>query len=437
MGNEIYFGYDLLPQEALEHYGMPRRSGRYPWGSGEDPYHHGASAPGGKQRSNKPKSLSIGERIKRRKAAKAAVEKAKADAAARQAKEEHERQKKEALESGDPKRLAPFINDLSDSELKSATERMKIQNDFADKISASAKYQKSTADKVNAAVEKLTTYTNTGINAWNAYAKLHNAFRDPTDPSSKELPVIGSTSRASIREAELKKIDDAYDKARKRRIEDEGREAKRLKERMELESQRLGLLEKRAQIEQLRNGGNQQQISDGGGKKNKKNNQSAENSNIIDVTPAEKAPEKTPEEREQDLRKKWADEANAIANRGKEARRSDEVREMANEYAKQIALQEEAARRKSLSDDVNESLNRGAEARRSEEVRELANEYAKQIAMLEEANRRKSWTDDANKTADRGAEARRSEEVRELANEYARQIAMLEEARRRKNMKFY
>lgn len=27
-------------QDALMHYGMPRRSGRYPWGSGEDPYQH-------------------------------------------------------------------------------------------------------------------------------------------------------------------------------------------------------------------------------------------------------------------------------------------------------------------------------------------------------------------------------------------------------------
>lgn len=27
--------------EVLEHYGMPRRSGRYPWGSGENPYQHG------------------------------------------------------------------------------------------------------------------------------------------------------------------------------------------------------------------------------------------------------------------------------------------------------------------------------------------------------------------------------------------------------------
>ena len=30
-----------LDEDSLEHYGMPRRSGRYPWGSGEDPYQHG------------------------------------------------------------------------------------------------------------------------------------------------------------------------------------------------------------------------------------------------------------------------------------------------------------------------------------------------------------------------------------------------------------
>lgn len=29
--------------DILEHYGMPRRSGRYPWGSGEDPYQHEAN----------------------------------------------------------------------------------------------------------------------------------------------------------------------------------------------------------------------------------------------------------------------------------------------------------------------------------------------------------------------------------------------------------
>lgn len=35
MNNELY------------HYGVPKRSGRYPWGSGKNPFHHGASKPKG------------------------------------------------------------------------------------------------------------------------------------------------------------------------------------------------------------------------------------------------------------------------------------------------------------------------------------------------------------------------------------------------------
>ena len=29
-----------LTDDILIHYGMPRRSGRYPWGSGDNPYQH-------------------------------------------------------------------------------------------------------------------------------------------------------------------------------------------------------------------------------------------------------------------------------------------------------------------------------------------------------------------------------------------------------------
>ena len=39
----IYLNSDAMSdEEYIEHYGMPRRSGRYPWGSGEDPYQHGS-----------------------------------------------------------------------------------------------------------------------------------------------------------------------------------------------------------------------------------------------------------------------------------------------------------------------------------------------------------------------------------------------------------
>ena len=31
-----------IADDILMHIGMPRRSGRYPWGSGEDPHQHGS-----------------------------------------------------------------------------------------------------------------------------------------------------------------------------------------------------------------------------------------------------------------------------------------------------------------------------------------------------------------------------------------------------------
>lgn len=34
----------IIYNSELYHYGIPRRSGRYKWGSGKDPYHHGADA---------------------------------------------------------------------------------------------------------------------------------------------------------------------------------------------------------------------------------------------------------------------------------------------------------------------------------------------------------------------------------------------------------
>lgn len=41
IAEEILSYFGTSDDESLAHYGMPRRSGRYPWGSGEDPYQHG------------------------------------------------------------------------------------------------------------------------------------------------------------------------------------------------------------------------------------------------------------------------------------------------------------------------------------------------------------------------------------------------------------
>lgn len=189
MQNEIYFGRDLISEQDLRHYGMPKRSGRYPWGSGDDPYHHGADGPGGKKssKSDGPKE----SYFKRRAAKKAAVAKAKQERIDREAKEERERQKQEALKTGDPKKLAPFIRDLSDAELRQASDRLRLENEFANRLSEASKYQKTAADKIQAKLNKLNSYTSTGIDTWNNYAKIANVFRDAED----QLPIIGEKKK--------------------------------------------------------------------------------------------------------------------------------------------------------------------------------------------------------------------------------------------------
>lgn len=58
VAEEIMSYYGISDSDNLEHYGMPKRSGRYPWGSGEDPYQHGSRDFLGRYDELKKKGLS-------------------------------------------------------------------------------------------------------------------------------------------------------------------------------------------------------------------------------------------------------------------------------------------------------------------------------------------------------------------------------------------
>ena len=51
--------------DILMHYGIPRRSGRYPWGSGDDPYPHGRDFLGRIEELNKQGWTDTPENIKK------------------------------------------------------------------------------------------------------------------------------------------------------------------------------------------------------------------------------------------------------------------------------------------------------------------------------------------------------------------------------------
>ena len=117
-----------LLNDHLEHYGLPRRSGRYKWGSGKDPY----QSTGGK-RSFKKTALA-GERYIKSKlgSSKRAQKKSERKAAKAREKEENEKAKALAKEQRKNKYRdeKAYVKSLSDEELSRINKRDKLENQY-------------------------------------------------------------------------------------------------------------------------------------------------------------------------------------------------------------------------------------------------------------------------------------------------------------------
>ena len=107
--------------DHLEHYGLPRRSGRYKWGSGKDPY----QSTGGK-RSFK-KAASAGERYIKSKLGSSKRDQKKAERKADNAREKEENKKAKANKYRDEK---AYVKSLSDEELSRINKRDQMENQY-------------------------------------------------------------------------------------------------------------------------------------------------------------------------------------------------------------------------------------------------------------------------------------------------------------------
>lgn len=93
--------------DEIYHYGIPKKSGRYPWGSGENPYHH--------------TGRKLGRKIKRRELSPLEKEEQEKDRQLRESvKKEVQRRKKEATN----------ITIMTDEDLKKAVDRMNLENQY-------------------------------------------------------------------------------------------------------------------------------------------------------------------------------------------------------------------------------------------------------------------------------------------------------------------
>lgn len=188
---DFMFADGLVSENELEHIGKSVRdgakvgSGRYRWGSGENPYHHGASAPHGFRAKlrEKRRAKEVAARTEKMRAAKAEkAEKARREAAQQV---EHEAKKREAISSGDPSKIAPYINEMSNDELQAVTKRLELELNLKDvMLRKDPSFGKSKTDKAIAALDKLNRDANTVIGSYNTVARVLNAV------NGASLPII-------------------------------------------------------------------------------------------------------------------------------------------------------------------------------------------------------------------------------------------------------
>lgn len=363
MQNQIYFGYDLLPESTLEHYGMPRRSGRYPWGSGEDPYHHGASAPGGRQIERRGGNV-ISRFRKKRQAAKQAesdrkrqAEENERKAVEAEDKARRESEKKAAIASGDPRRIADHISEMSTAELNDALARANALRNLNDLEAKANPAAKSRADIAIERLDKANKFASTGIDTWNNVAKIYNAFNGDEDDlplitnkvfkndKPKSLQTIADKAKKQIADSSNKKVDTPSAPESKSQLTSDDRK-----------DFRRGMAEDFS--------------------KQLKNQQASEARKDFRRGMAEEYSKQLKSRDDEVLDEKWRQEARDIVSNAKNEARKDFRREMAEDYSRGLKEQSDSVLRDKWRSEANDITNQAKNEARKDFRRERASEYS-------------------------------------------------------------
>lgn len=110
-----------LFNDHLAHYGLPRRSGRYKWGSGKDPYQSL------ERKRHLKKAVKAGERYIKSKLGSSKRVQKKAEKKAAKAREKEENKKAKANKYRDEK---AYVKSLSDEDLSRINKRDKMENQY-------------------------------------------------------------------------------------------------------------------------------------------------------------------------------------------------------------------------------------------------------------------------------------------------------------------
>ena len=155
----------------------------------------------------------------------AALEKARK---ARAEKAEYNKQKAEAIKSGEASKINKYFNDLTPSELKEAMDRVNTKQTFQRMLNNEAQIianGKTKTDSLGDKIGKVSDFADKGIRMYNIIAKVNNAFN-----ADSYMPMIGG-DWAGDRKKKL----EAEKKAEAKKEKEEREKAKKDKEREKLE----------------------------------------------------------------------------------------------------------------------------------------------------------------------------------------------------------
>lgn len=167
----------------------------------------------------KIRKLSSSERraaVKMEKNRAAALEKARK---ARVEKAEYNKQKSEAIKSGDASKIEKYFNDLTPAEMQDAMNRINTKQNFQRMLNNEAQLVstgKTKTDQLMDKVGKASDYAEKGIRAYNIIAKVNNAFNADTHMPSIGGEWAGDRKKRLAKEAkeEAKKAKEEKEKAK-------------------------------------------------------------------------------------------------------------------------------------------------------------------------------------------------------------------------------
>lgn len=170
--------------KELFHYGMPKRSGRYPYGSGDRPYQSSGGV--SSKITSKPSRMTFKEKKAAKKASAQKAEEEKKKREEQEATRRHEENRERVLKEGTATELKEYASELSNAEFEAALKRLELNRRLNSYTKSEIQTTFDKVDKFMSKANKVNNWASTTINAYENSQKLMKMFDQLTKQAQQQ-----------------------------------------------------------------------------------------------------------------------------------------------------------------------------------------------------------------------------------------------------------